>query len=214
MKVVRNGLVMASLLLAACSTPQDQIHTLSPRAGAPAVERSNGNDGPGVELALQVLLPETQDRAAWVLRQGERQLVVLEHQRWPQPLSAEMRQALALRLDPLLPRVAWRLEEAPRSAQARRVVLQVLSQDSWLAPEPGVADDWRWRLECARAPAGQVPTVLRSGALRIHDQAPNTRIESAPDWIAARQAQALQQLAEQIAAAWPTADDAACGTPG
>lgn len=210
MNKARHSLALAVLLLGACSTPQDQIHTLSPRVNASALDRAGEAGG---ELALQVLLPEALDQAAWVLRQGEQQLVVLQHQRWPQALSAEMRQALAQRLDPLLPRVAWRLEEGPRTAQARRLVLQVLSQDSWLAPAPGVADDWRWRLECARAPVGQVPTVLRSGALRIHDQAPPSGADRGPAWIAARQAQALQQLAEQIAAAWPVADEAACEKP-
>jgi len=198
----RIGAAVALAALAACSTPADHLHTLLPAA------RSAAGPAPAAAthwLAVQVAVPDALDRDAWLLRGPGQQVELLEHQRWPQPLSAELAQALARRLDPALGDPGWvALSADAAPAATLRVQVRWLAFDAWSLPAPGVHDAWVWTIECGgRKPGPRAPLASGRGDY-ASPSAPAG--DDAFDRIAAEHARALDQAAAAIAAAWRAQD--------
>ncbi|HEY1393392.1 MAG TPA: ABC-type transport auxiliary lipoprotein family protein [Methylibium sp.] len=192
---------VAVMALSACSTPVDHVHTLLPTAATTSEQRAEEPQAPRW-LALQVIVPEALDRETWLLRGPGQQIEVHEHQRWPQPLSAELAQALARRLDAQLAAEGWSVVPADEMPGAkRRLVVRWLAFDAWMHPTPGVHDTWLWAIECPRRRAGS-PALLASGRDDYLTAGSSPSAPDAFDRVAEEHAQALQQATLAIAAAW------------
>ena len=100
----RHALFAAAMLwiaLAGCgSVPTEYFYTISATApaGTPATA-TNWNAGITVEVAT---IPESVDRPQLVLSAGENQVVILEQQRWAEPLKGQIARTVAVNLSRLL----------------------------------------------------------------------------------------------------------------
>lgn len=79
-----------SLLLAACASRPDRFYTLSvlpDTAGARAV--------PTIHVLLNVTVPSLVDRAEIVMTRPNNGILILDHERWAEPLADQVSQTLA-----------------------------------------------------------------------------------------------------------------------
>lgn len=90
--------VVSILVLAACSSPAVQYHTLTP-AESPAAGQAAGEFAFAV---LPVRIPPQVDVRELVLRENGSSLRVAENELWAAPLDEELRTALSKRLSNLL----------------------------------------------------------------------------------------------------------------
>ena len=104
--VIRRRALFATALLASAlagcgSVPAEFFYTISATApaGAPATTAANWNTGITVEVAT---VPESVDRPQLVISAGENQVVILEQQRWAEPLKGQIARTVAVNLSRLL----------------------------------------------------------------------------------------------------------------
>jgi len=216
----RLALAAALTALAGCSTPPDWFHTLRPSGAAAATAAAS--HAPGRTLAVgPVTVPDALARDAWVIRVGETGVQVHEHQLWTQGLQGEIAQALVDQLNRgPLPEAMW-ADAGPTGSGAGtdldvpailRVRVQVLRFDSLLAPEPAIADQLRWALECLPGDNALAPIdaaryrVVRTGVREVSQPAPpaDPSVESGQqryDRLARAHADALRATATDIDAA-------------
>lgn len=174
----RCSLFALAALLAACATPPDHFHTLRPPSvPVSAIDRANWH---GRVLAIgPVTVPDALGRDEWVIRTGGSGAMVYDHQLWTQGLGADIAQSLVDYLDcsARLPngllagnRYCVNADAGPTGSGSGadldrpaplRVRVQVLRFDSILSPEPAVADEVRWTLECL--PADTAPGTVDAG---------------------------------------------------
>ena len=90
-----------AIVLAACgSPPKEHFYTLS--AGA-SPENAASHTMDGLRIAVgPVTLPEVVDRPQLVVRQGANRVLVLEQQRWAEPLKAAIPRVIAENLAQIL----------------------------------------------------------------------------------------------------------------
>jgi uncharacterized lipoprotein YmbA len=220
------ALVLAAALAGAgCSTPVDRYHTLRPASAAPA------NTARTVAKVLTigpVTIPEALDREGWVVRTGDTTVHVYQHQLWTQGLASEITQTLADQVNVALATAGgspgadgvW-ADGSPANPSvdptvvlphALRVRVQVLRFDSVLAPATGISDELRWTLECTSGESATDPALLRFHVLRTALREVTAPADGTADGggddsavrfdrLARAHAQALQAVAQDIAAA-------------
>jgi hypothetical protein len=193
----RPALLLAMLALAACSAvPPEQFHTLRPgRRTDPQTSTATGPAAPLLVIA-PVVLPAWADRPQWVVRQGERHLLLLEQHRWAAPLGEEIAEGLAARLSTPTGASAWTaVPDARRAAWPARTGLRLslLVQD-WdvSTTPPAVSDDLAWTLQCLDGTPGQ-----RQGRRR-QQQAAAASADGVHDALTQAHGQVLNALADDI----------------
>ncbi len=144
-------------------------------------------------LSVSVASPDALDRTQWVLRQGEREVQVLDQLRWPQPLSLELADALAQRLDRRMP-AGWAAIAGADGPAAVKV--RVLSFDAWWSPAR-VSDEFTWDILCRGKDGARLAPI--TGRTRY---ATAGALGAGAEVLAAEHARALDQLAVDIAEAW------------
>jgi uncharacterized lipoprotein YmbA len=204
--VLRSPLValLAGVLLASCASPSQQFYTLrlaaEPQAAPTAEPSRRGSEpvpaAPGAALrvlSVSVAAPDALDRSQWVLRRGEREVQVLDQVRWPQPLTLELADALAQRLDRRMPS-GWAAIAATERLPA--VQVRVLSFDAWWSPAR-VSDEFAWEIACRTKDGTRL--TLAAGRSRYVTAAAQA---AGAETLTAEHARALDQLAADIADAW------------
>jgi hypothetical protein len=90
------------LMLAGCgSSPKEHFYTLS--AGAAPESAASAQSAAAYSVAVgPVTVPDVVDRPQLVVRTGANQVVILEQQRWAEPLKSEIPRVLAENLAQLL----------------------------------------------------------------------------------------------------------------
>ena len=137
-------LYCASLLavsaFAGCgSVPVENFYTLTADAPPSAPPASRGVDifiGP-------IALPEMLDRPQLVIHFAPNRIVVLEQQRWAQPLASEIQRVMALNLQNNLVNARVTTQrQAGVTDTATRLTLEVLRFDSLLGKEINIELSW------------------------------------------------------------------------
>ena len=178
--------VAAILFCTGCASPQEHYYTLVPvaalvPAASPAALRT---------LVVEpAVFPEALDRPQLVVGVAPQQRVLLEQERWVEPLPEDLQRALALSLSTALPEVAVRLAGDPGVAgDAPHLSVQVRRFD--LTPGDGARLDAHW-------------TILGAGKAVLHegDFVQVTPVAGARSYGALVQAQAaaVAALARQLA---------------
>lgn len=132
--------LLAVSALAGCgSVPVENFYALTADAPLPAPTSSRGFDvfiGP-------VTLPEMLDRPQLVIQLAPNRIVVLEQQRWAQPLASEIQRVVALNLQRQLvnSRITTQ-RQAGATDTAVRVTLEVQRFDSILGKEINIELSW------------------------------------------------------------------------
>lgn len=121
------------------SLPVENFYALTADAPLPVPTSSSGLDvfiGP-------VTLPEMLDRPQLVIQLSPNRIVVLEQQRWAQPLASEIQRVVALNLQRQLynSRIATR-RQAGATDTAVRVTLEVQRFDTILGKEISIELSW------------------------------------------------------------------------
>jgi len=174
--------LLAATALAACAhSDPTRFWTLEPLAGAPepAVVAPVRVDG--------VRIPLTLDRQEVVQTVGEGRVAVRDFDRWSAPLGSLMRQTLTQDLLARLPAGSVIFPAAPKPANARGIVVDVLD----LTPAGGDLDlDVSWTL----VSPGR-PTPLQRRELRLHAPLAGPAVAD----LAAATSRLVAQLSDDIA---------------
>lgn len=186
-------LLATALGFAGCTSAPVHYYTLlAPVAPADAA----ASEAPYAIEVLPIGLPESLDRQALVVRQGETGVAILERERWAGPLSEEVQRALSAQL-------ATRLHSQDLTGLAHtsgrpvlRIKVEIRRLDAW--PGRQIDLDADWSVGFADAPA--LRTVCRSHLLQ---PAPGDT-----SGLAAAYQQVLGTLAQRIAQAAPARDGA------
>jgi uncharacterized lipoprotein YmbA len=88
-------LALWGLVLGACAVPRDHFYALTVLPEAPRAPAA----GFATHVILKVSIPVGVDRRQMVLAEANDQLLILEHERWPAPLSDLVSQTLARDLE-------------------------------------------------------------------------------------------------------------------
>jgi uncharacterized lipoprotein YmbA len=175
--------VMLALLLSGCaSAPAERFYTLTPGARVPL-----GGDGRSVVVG-QALLPELVDRPQLVRRGDANRVVILEQQRWAEPLRTGVPRVVAENLRTLLgsPQISTR-DEVIGPADCR-VELDIRRLD---ADSTRVSLDALWTVACTGTPK-------RPGHSSLREPITDTQ----PPSLVAAQSRALDHLSHDIALAF------------
>lgn len=175
----------AALVLATCASPREHFYTLlDPTVGlhqAPAQPRR-------LVIVGAVKVPADVDRPELVVQDTEHRVVVLEQERWIEPLAVGIRRALVRDLAARLPQAAVREDELGADRDALRVEVSVRRLDAAL--NAGASLEADWKVGAGAAPRREGVTVTQSP--------PQGRGYSA---IVAADAATIDRLSEAIAAA-------------
>jgi len=212
------ALALCCLALAAgCASAPDHFHTLRP----PAATVANAARGATQMLSIgPVTVPDSLDRAEWVIRTGDTGARVYDHQLWTQGLAADVAQTLVDYLNGgALADGSW-ADAGPTGSGSGadlaatpplRVRVQVLRFDSMLAP-PAVSDQVRWTIECLPSDATLSPVdagrfrTVRTGVREVSAPAPEANLsleepQQRYDRVARAHSTAIHAVADDIAAA-------------
>ena len=179
--------ILAFAIFAGCgSVPVENFYALTADAPLPAPTSSKGFDvfiGP-------VTLPEMLDRPQLVIQLSPNRIVVLEQQRWAQPLASEIQRVVALNLQRQLynSRIATR-RQAGATDTAVRVTLEVQRFDSILGKEISIELSWL------------VEQPAKGVSVRSHAVAREAVSTSGYDAIMAAHSRALAGLSREVAEA-------------
>lgn len=88
-------LALWGLVLGACAGPRDHFYALTVLPETPRAPAA----GFATHVILKVTVPDTVDRRQMVLAEATDRLLILEHERWPAPLSDLVSQTLARDLE-------------------------------------------------------------------------------------------------------------------
>jgi len=184
---VRARMLLLALLVAGCAAPPaDRFYTVS--VGA---DEGGAHDGAAIRtiVVAPVTLPPLIDRPQLVLRTGAHEIVLLEHDRWAQPLADDLTRALVADLRHAVPGAAFISADAPQAGSAGQV-LEVQIADLVCGPGPITALRASWILR------ERTHEVLSQGHVEKDVPAPGGR-----DAIASAYAAAIVSLADAISAA-------------
>lgn len=139
--------MLASLIVAACSSPAAFNYTLSPPMAANALAPTASRVGP--YALAEVSVPPEADLASLVVQQADGRVLVLANDLWTAPLSAHLRTALSLELTTRLgmPPVQ-NLANGTSVADVTRVQVDVQRFD--MVPGQFVAMHALWRVRFAK----------------------------------------------------------------
>lgn len=218
MTMHRLSLIVATALVAGCSTPPDHFHTLRPSI---APTPTSAHAAPRLLAIGPVTVPDALGRDEWVIRTGDTGAMIYDHQLWTQGLGADVAQSLVdyLNRSPL-PDTLW-ADAGPTGSGSGadldrpavlRVRVQVLRLDTILAPTPAVSDQVRWTIEClpsdaalGAVEAGRYRTV-RTAVREVAGPAPaaNSGVEESQqrfDRVARAHSDTVRLVADDVAAA-------------
>jgi uncharacterized protein len=187
-----------TLLLAACASSPEHFYTLQPRD-------SRAPDPPSradyAVVVTTVTVPSDVDRPELVVRDRAQGVLVLEEERWIEPLPSAVRRALAQDLGERL-RDAVVLEDGETAVHPKVIRVAVYVRRFDIAPATSVRLEADWLLIEGNAPARQgsaeavVPVHARGYAVLV-----------------AAASQAIAQLSDAIAASLDAARaDSAAGS--
>ena len=169
-------------LLAACgslSTPPENFYTLSVETPAPNAPPSAAS---APQVTVEVSLNEMVDRPQLVVRTGPNRVVILEQQRWGEPLKEAIARVVAADL---------RRVVAGANGETLHVALDVRRFES--LPGDAVEIEAAWR--AARGKSGEI-----NGVATIREPARGAGYDA----LAAAHSRGLAKVSEQIAAAIAT----------
>lgn len=179
------ALAILPALLAACAAPPPtRFYTLMPAAAASSAAASGAVKALDWELGPVLVAPQV-DQPQWVVRAADGTLVVLENERWIAPLAGEIRGAVGERLTRSFG--PPRTQPVPAGAPAWRVGIDV--QRFELLPQREARLDANWSLR-----GESVALTCRTALVQPVAQ-------PGYEALAQAQQQAVQQLADAIAAA-------------
>ena len=198
-------------LMAGCATsPVEHFHTLRPLPSVLTLPSIASAEVPTVSVAATVAA--SADRPQWLVRTGPTQVQILEQQRWIQPLSQDIAEAVAVHLNQTH-RIAANPESAelslPFSIKTRiSVQLAVIRFETLLAPVPGIHDEMKWAVKCNMGVGQNATHGQREGALTVSRQisvpeSPTVGKGTSPtfDHLATAHANALAEASRAIATA-------------
>ena len=177
----------AAIAVAGCASPGERYYSLMP--DAPRIAHSEVQPARTLTVAA-VTVPEAVDRPQLVIETGDQQRVVLEQERWIEPVAGGLQRALAQQLALALPDTAVLLGGDPGAAAAAdQVHVQVRRLEMNL--ESGARLDAHWQI------------VDRSGAMRREEDFSIGVAAAGRSYAALVRAQsgAVRELAGRIVAA-------------
>ncbi|MEP7084420.1 MAG: PqiC family protein [Betaproteobacteria bacterium] len=182
--------VALQVVLAGCAgVPAEYFYTLS--ATVPAQQATTANPAWNAGIVVETAtIPEAVDRPQLVVSAGENRIVILEQQRWAEPLKAQIARTVAVNLARLLGTA--RVSAYPQTADgdaAYRVTLDLQGVDARRGE--AVMLEVSWTL---RGPAG---AALRSGRSMLRE----TVASDGYDALVAAWSKAIAGLSGDIAAA-------------
>lgn len=188
MNAVRARAVSAAVtlvLVAACASPREHFYTL---LESDAGLREPAAHADHVVIVGRVTVPVEVDRPELVIAGSDHRVVVLEQERWIEPLAVDIRRALTRDLAARLPQAVVREEERGAGRDALRVEVSVLRFDA--APDAGASLEAHWEVFAGEAARREGMTVTHSVA----------RARGYPAMVAA-DAATIDRMSEAIAAA-------------
>jgi uncharacterized lipoprotein YmbA len=195
------AVLSATVALLGCAAPTTERFTLRSAEGPSASATTKATVGAARVMTVEVRAPDALDRPTWLVRGEGPAVATFQQVRWPQPLSIEVADALAQRLDRALqPEI--NVVSAIATGPGPRVDVRVVSFDMWLVPAPRVFDEFLWEIQCAAA-AG-APRRVVTGRTRYVGQVERAEAAAAPAWaaLAAEHSKALDRLSEDVLAHW------------
>jgi len=100
--VSRSAIVIALLLAGGCSSPQPRYYTLATTQGAEKTEMPSSSGAAYAVAVGPVSLPAVVDRPQIVIQVAPSRVVLLDDQRWAEPLNSSIPRAIASDLAKLL----------------------------------------------------------------------------------------------------------------
>ena len=116
------SLILSCLVLGACAGQRDHFYVLTPLPDAPVAPAG----GFATHVILKVAIPDTVDRRQMVIADAADRILILEHERWPAPLSDLVTQTLARDLEQRRADV-W----SPAAASTHRAQSRSASRSTW-----------------------------------------------------------------------------------
>jgi uncharacterized lipoprotein YmbA len=158
----RAGLVLGlSVLFLGCgTTPKESFYALSAVAALERPDAANAHAALTV-IVDTVTVPELVDRPQFVVSIGENRVILLEQQRWAEPLKAQIARTVAMNLTRLIGSAhVWTQQQAGRNDADRRVALDVQRFES--RPGDAVIVEVLWIVRSgAAAPAKSGRSAVR-----------------------------------------------------
>ena len=183
------------VVLAGCAgTPRENLYTLTavaPAGSAASPAPATTANAPGdAAIAVETAsVPELVDRPQLVIRAGDNRVVMLEQQRWAEPLGTQISRVVAVDLARLLGSARVSAAPAARASAAYRITLDVQVFES--RPGEAVAIEALWSI---RGPAGTTP---KNGRTAVREAAQGDGYEP----LASAHSRALAALSRDIAVA-------------
>lgn len=168
----RAALMLSWGLLAGCAaSPVEHFHTLRPLPTPVSVQQTAYRLSTEIStVSVAVGVPPSADRPQWLVRTGPTQVQILEQQRWIQPLSHDMAEAVALHLSQTHGIIASAETTAPslpfKTKPSVSVQLTVVQFETLLAPAPGIHDEMKWVTQC-KAGGQDTANGRREGVLTV-----------------------------------------------
>lgn len=150
------GLMLVIAVLGACgAVPKDRFYVLATPETNDASQRATYTVAIG-----PISVPEVVDRPQLVLYQGKNRIEIMEHERWAEPLRAQIPAALAHGLRPELldAYVAVYPQKAVAEAQCR-ISMDVQRLESRRGESALI--EALWAVRCADAPVRQERSLIR-----------------------------------------------------
>ncbi|TCW76294.1 hypothetical protein C5O80_35705 [Burkholderia sp. SRS-46] len=136
--------VLATLALAACSSPPARFYTLSPADAARAVRTTPANPPFLIEVP-SVGVPEQVAKSQLVVQKNTAQVDVLELERWASPPADEIRRALSDDLAAQLGTIDVVNSASPAGVPVYRVSVNVQRFESWPGKRAAIDAVWSVR---------------------------------------------------------------------
>lgn len=182
----------AAALVAACTSPEPTLHTLSARPAA----TDPGRFQRAFRLA-GVRVPDRLDRPQIVLRTSDDEVQALEQQRWASPFGAELRDALSADLAGTLSAVDVGGNAAPAGVPLYRISAAMRSYDA--RPGQGVSALVSWRVTRDAATQGAVPAALTCQTTLTQPTNGDAHAKAGVDAVVSSTQRMVQQWSQQIA---------------
>lgn len=184
-RIILPGALAVAVLIAGCSTPQPQLYTLSPAAGATL--KSDAAVSKFAVAVGPVSIPAVVDRPQIVITKGANQVGIDEFSRWASPLQGNIAHVVAADLSAQLGRLSVTSNFA---AEAEfHVAIDVQSFESTPGDAAVLEAVWTVRR------SGDGVTKTAQAVIREPCQGPGYAA------LAAAHSRALNRLSEAIAAA-------------
>lgn len=209
-----SAVVLSLSLVVGCTTsPVEHFYTLQPLPVPPKPQLLQNAPAEIFTVSVSpVGVPASADRHQWLVRTGATQMQILEQQRWIQPLSNDIAEAIALHLSQTH-RFVTEVQTSESILSSGTIPLigirvTVVRFETLLAPVPGIHDEMKWIVNCGVDAKQNTTESRREGALTVSRQIPRTEgaensehMTSIYDRLAIEHANALAEASHSIAAA-------------